>query len=165
MKKNISCFVCAIFSFLGVSAQDYKLEGNEVKIGQPILFEPGSAMLKPESDTALRIIKQYLDDKSYISMLRVEAHSDNVGDAAKNQALTEKRAYAVCRALVVMGVDCKRLIPVGFGGTKPIEDNSTPAGKAANRRISFINVALRGHLLGGMPADGGGVVAGDICTQ
>jgi OOP family OmpA-OmpF porin len=165
MKKKLCFILCAVFLFLCAGAQDYKLEGNEVKINQPVLFETGSAALKPESEAALKIIKQYLDDKSYISLLRVEAHSDNSNNAVANQALTEKRAYAVCRALVVMGVDCKRLIPVGFGDTKPIEDNSTPAGKAANRRISFVNVALRGHLIGGMPADGGGVVAGDICTQ
>lgn len=165
MKRNILTFICSMFIFISSHAQGYTLEGSEVKIDQPVLFETGSAVLKPESDAALKIIKQYLDDKSYISTLRVEAHSDNVGDPAKNQSLTEKRALAVCKALVAMGVDCKRLIAVGFGDTKPIEENSTPEGKAANRRVSFINAALRGHTIGGMPLDGGGVVAGDICTQ
>ncbi len=165
MKKNLCAIVCTFFLFLSACAQDYKLEGSEVKISKPISFETGSDVLTPESDAALKIVKQYLDEKSYISLMRVEAHSDNSGDASQNQALTEKRAYAVCKALVAMGVDCKRLIAVGFGSTKPIEDNSTPDGKAVNRRISFINAALRGHLLGGMPADGGGVVAGVICSQ
>jgi OOP family OmpA-OmpF porin len=165
MKKTICCMLCGIFFALSGIAQNYKLEGNEVKINQPILFETGSGLLKPESDAALKIIKQYLDDKPYISLLRVEAHTDNSGDAVANQMLSEKRAYAVCMALVRMGVDCKRLIPVGFGGTKPVADNSTPDGKATNRRISFVNAALRGHAIGGMPADGGGVVSSDICTQ
>ncbi|MGC4101617.1 OmpA family protein [Ferruginibacter sp.] len=163
----ISCFVCGLsLLFCGTAtAQDYKLEGNEVKIEKQVLFEAGSAKLKPESTAALEIIKKYLDDKSYISLLRIECHTDNSGDANAAQDLSEKRALAVCAALVKMGVDCKRLIAVGFGGTKPVQDNSTPEGKAANRRTSFFNAALRGHLIGGMPADGGGKVAGDICNQ
>lgn len=145
-------------------AQDYKLEGNEVKISKAIVFEAGSAKLKPESDEALAIIKKYLDDKSYISLLRVEGHSDNSGDAEKSQQLTEQRALAVCAALVKLGVDCKRLLPVGFGASKPIADNSTAEGKAENRRISLINVSLRGRVIGGLPVDGGGKVAGEVCN-
>ncbi|MEP7238088.1 MAG: OmpA family protein [Ferruginibacter sp.] len=145
-------------------AQDYKLEGSEVKITKPVLFEPGTDKLKPESTAALQIIKQYLDDKSYISLLRIEGHTDNSGDAAVSQKLSEKRALAVCKKLIEMGVDCKRLIAVGFGGTKPVADNSTPEGKAENRRISFVNVSLRGHVIGGMPVDGGGQVAGEVCN-
>lgn len=165
MKKNLCCIVCAIFVLISARAQDYKLEGNEIKIGQPVLFEAGTSVLKPESDAALKIIKKYLDDKSYISLLRVEAHMDNSGNVAENQSLTEKRAYAVCRALIALGVDCKRLIAVGFGDIKPVEDNTTPEGKQVNRRICFVNAALRGHPIGGLPVDGGGVSAGDICTQ
>jgi len=166
MKKSICSFVCAFFLFLTVNAQNYKLEGNQVTIDQPIVFETGSSILKPESEAALKIIKKYLDDKPYISLLRVEAHTDNSGDATASQALSERRAFQVCMALIGMGVDCKRLIGVGFGGTKPIEDNSTPEGKAANRRVSFVNASLRGHLIGGMPADGGGsVIPVDICKQ
>ena len=158
---KISLIAVLVLLSCVATAQDYKIENGQVVISKPIEFETGSDKLTPESDAALKIIKQYLDDKSYISLLRVESHSDNSG----SQALTEKRAYAICWALVAMGVDCKRLIPVGFGNTKPIEDNSTPEGKAANRRITLVNAALRGHAIGGMPVDGGGVVAGDICKQ
>jgi OmpA-OmpF porin, OOP family len=156
-----------LFAFLlctlTTAAQEYKLEGNEIKITKEIVFETGSYKLKPESIAALEIIKQYLTDKSYISTVRVEAHTDNTGNEAANQTLTEKRALAICKKLVEMGADCKRLIAVGFGSTKPVADNSTPSGKAENRRISFFNAALRGHLIGGLPADGGGKVAGEVC--
>jgi OmpA-OmpF porin, OOP family len=155
-----------LFSLSSVAAvaQDYKLEGNEVKIEKQVLFETNTATLKPESTAALEIIKKYLDDKSYISLLRVECHTDNSGDNNTNQILSQKRALAVCKALVKMGVDCKRLIAVGFGSSKPVEDNATPGGKAANRRVSFINAALRSHAIGGMPTDGGGIIAGDTCN-
>lgn len=153
-----------ISSFTTMQAQDYKLDGNEVKISKPVLFETGSAKLKPESAAALEIIVKYLTDKSYISQLRVEGHTDNSGDAVANQTLTEKRALAVCKKLIEMGVDCKRLIAVGFGGTKPVADNSTAEGKAENRRVTFVNVALRGRAIGGLPVDGGGKPAGELCN-
>jgi len=163
----IICCVCGIaVLFSGsVIAQEYKLEGNEVKIEKQLLFEPGTAKLKPESTAALEVIKKYLEDKSYISLLRVEGHTDNSGTETDNRLLSEKRALAVCTALVKLGVDCRRLIAVGFGSSKPVADNATAEGKAMNRRMSFINAALRNHAIAGMPVDGGGKVAGQICIQ
>jgi OOP family OmpA-OmpF porin len=159
---------CLFFLFslvaIATAAQDYKLEGNEVKIEKQVLFETGSAKLKAESTEALEIIKKYLDDKSYISLLRVECHTDNSSNTDESQILSEKRALAVCATLIKMGVDCKRLIPVGFGSNKPVADNNTAEGKATNRRVVFINAALRNRSIGGMPADGGGKVAGDCCN-
>ena len=156
--------ILLVFSAMITFAQDYTLDGNEVKIAKEILFETGTDKLRPESLAALEIIKQYLTDKSYISTLRVECHSDNTGNAAANQVLTEKRALAVCKKLVEMGVDCKRLIAVGFGDTKPVAANSSPEGRAQNRRLCFMNAALRNRAIGGMPLDGGGKVAGDACN-
>lgn len=162
MKWNFA-LLFSLFSLV-INAQDYKLEGNEVKTEKQIIFETGSDKLKPESMAALEVIKQYLADKSYISLLRVECHTDNSGDANAGQLLTEKRALAICKKLVGMGVDCRRLIAVGFGNTKPVADNSTQEGRAQNRRVSFFHAALRNRLIGGMPADGGGKVAGDVCN-
>ena len=168
MRYLLSIIFCSIISSVAVS-QNYTIEGNEVKIDKPIRFKIASATLLPESDEALMIIKNYLDAKTYITLLRVEGHTDRLTDDAGTrkessyQYLSEQRAKAICKRLVELGVDCKRLIAVGFGSQKPIADNSTPEGRTANRRISFINAALRGHLMGGMPADGGGVVAGDVC--
>lgn len=162
--KKILISICFIITLVQTRAQDFKMDGHEIKIEKPIVFETGKALLKPESNAALEIIKQYLTDKSYISLLRVEAHTDNSGDANASQQLTEKRALAVVKKLVEMGVDCKRLIAVGFGDTKPVADNSTPGSRAENRRISFFNVSLRGKVIGGLPTDGGGNVAGDSCN-
>jgi OmpA-OmpF porin, OOP family len=160
MKRSL----IALFTFLtaAVYAQDYKLVGNEVKIAKELLFETGSDKLKPESMAALEIVKQYLTQKSYISLLRVECHTGNSGETS--QLLSEKRALAVCKKLVEMGIDCKRLIAVGFGNTKPVADNSTAGGREQNNRVSFFNAALRNRLIGGMPADGGGKEAGDVCN-
>ncbi len=99
-----------------------------------------------------------------ITLMRIEGHTDGDGNASDSQALSEKRAMAVTRWLVGAGVDCHRLIAVGFGGSKPVAANDTPENKAANRRIAFIPAALHGRAIGGMPVDAGGQVAGDSCT-
>ncbi len=140
-------------------AQDYTIENNEIKIRLPIAFKTLSNKLTPESDTALRLIARVLKEKSYISTLRVEAHVDNAGDFVKSQEITEARALEVCTQLFALGVDCNRLLPVGFGSSKPIAANNTIEGRAANRRIVFVIAALRGKAIGGMPLDGSAKVA------
>lgn len=141
------------------------IERGQLKVSGPVLFEAGSDVLKAESDEVLAEVRDTLEAKKDITLLRIEGHSDNTGEAEKNQTLTEKRALAVARWLVAKGIDCKRVIPVGFGDTKPVADNGTPEGKAQNRRVSFVVAALRGRLINGQPADGGGKAAGDPCTK
>ncbi len=141
----------------------FQLDGNALVLPESIVFESGNDKLKPASDAALKHVVAYLTDKTYISLLRVENHSDNAGDAKLAQSLSERRALAITRWLVAHGISCQRLIPVGFGASKPIASNATPDGQAANRRSTFVNAMLRGRAIGGMPVDGGGVVAGDPC--
>jgi outer membrane protein OmpA-like peptidoglycan-associated protein len=142
-------------------AKTFQLENGALKLPGPVVFEAGNDKIKPESEAALNHVKDYLEAKTYISLLRIECHTDGDGEELINQALSERRAMAVARWLVDKGIDGKRLIPVGFGGTKPIAANDTPEGKAQNRRTAFVNAALRGRPLGGLPVDGGGKVAGD----
>lgn len=148
-----------------VKAQLPKIENNQLVLDNPVSFKTGSNELTDEGKDALKLVKEFLIAKTYVTLLRVEGHSDNDGNESEKQKLTEQRALAVCRWLVANGIDCKRLIAVGFGSTKPIESNDSPTGKAANRRMVFALAALRDKMIGGMPADGGGVVAGDICKE
>jgi OOP family OmpA-OmpF porin len=141
----------------------FKVEGGQLRLPGPVVFESGKDILKPESDDVLTIVKQYLDAKPEITLLRIEGHTDTDGDDKTNQTLSELRSMAVARWLVAKGTDCKRLIPVGFGEGKPIAPNDTPDNKAQNRRTAFVNAALRGKPIGGMPVDGGGKVGGDPC--
>ena len=149
--------------FVTASAQKpYQLDGSEVVINKPILFQTGTATLLKESEEAILIIKQYLDEKAAVTLLRVEGHTDNY--TAESQMLSEQRAMAICKKLIGMGINCKRLLAVGFGANKPIADNSTSEGKARNRRIAFVNTQLLGRTIGGLSIDGGGKVAGDSCN-
>jgi len=69
--------------------------------------------------------------------IAVEGHTDASGSADGNQRLSLKRAQAVMDYFVSAGVDGTRLSAVGYGESKPIADNSSPAGRAKNRRIEF----------------------------
>jgi flagellar motor protein MotB len=103
-----------------------------------ILFATGKADLQPESRPVLKDIaatmKKYADLK-----LLVEGHTDNVGSAESNLALSDARAAAVKAALVAdYGVDAARLSTKGLGDTKPSAPNATATGRAQNRRVELV---------------------------
>jgi OmpA-OmpF porin, OOP family len=157
----------ALFSFVSIFsfAQSPKIQDNKLVLDKAVSFKTGSTELTDEGKEALTQVRDFLIAKDYITTLRVEGHTANDGIEGANQILSEKRALAICLWLMDNKIDCKRLIAVGFGSTKPVADNSTPAGKSENRRIEFTIAALRGKAIGGMPLDGGGKVAGDLCAD
>lgn len=138
-------------------------EEERVNIPGAVAFETNSDKLKPESDAVLELVKKYLDQRQDITLLRIEGHTDSDGDDASNLVLSQKRAMSVARWLTGRGVKCDRLIPVGFGESKPIADNSTAEGKAQNRRVVYYNAAKNGKAIGGLPVNGGGTEAGNPC--
>ena len=148
----------------------FTVEDNTLKLPGPVVFETNSDKLSPVSDEVLQIVHDYLDAKPEITLLRIEGHMDTddmdrSGHRFDSQILSEKRALAVTHWLVDHGIACERLLAVGFGTTKPIAPNDTPDNKAQNRRITFVNAELNGHLVGPGPfrALGGGRPAGVPC--
>jgi outer membrane protein OmpA-like peptidoglycan-associated protein len=101
-----------------------------------ILFATGSAKLLPASfaplDQVAAIMKQHGSYK-----LDVSGHTDNVGDRAKNKALSVNRVNAVRDYLVSKGIDGSRISAAGYGDEKPVADNKTAAGRAKNRRVEM----------------------------
>lgn len=167
MYKSL-CFLNLLLSSViafSQSTHSYKIENNELITESKVVFYSGKSELKPESEKALNEVKNYLNDKSYISLLRIESHVASGGNENSNLELTKKRAIVVAQWLIKNGVDPTRLIAVYFGSSKPVADNSTPEGKAANNRINFINAALKGRPIGGMPVDGSGQVACYPCKE
>jgi len=71
------------------------------------------------------------------TLLDIDGHTDSVGDEASNQALSERRAVTVARYLNSRQVDSRRLQVIGFGESRPIADNASDAGRAANRRVEI----------------------------
>lgn len=156
----IATAIIALSAAASLAQNKYELDGNRLKVEKPVTFAAGTDKLTPESDEALKFVKDYLTDKKYISTMRIESHlRAGIADA---QALSEKRSMAIADWLVKNGVDCKRLIAVGFGSTKPVSD---PGTLPDNTRIEFQNAALAGHAIGGMPLDGGGKSAGSVCPS
>lgn len=166
MKRLLFPLFLALATAVSAAGPSFEIKAGRLVMPGPVVFETGSARVDPKaSEAALSHVKAFLAAKPDITTLRVEVHVDNTLAPAKAQELTEQRALAVGRWLVDNGVDCKRVLPVGFGATKPVAENSTPQGRAENRRVEFAMAALRGRLVGGMPADGGGRVAGDLCAK
>lgn len=67
----------------------------------------------------------------------VAGHTDSTGQAAYNQALSERRAAAVRNYLVSQGVSASRIQTVGYGMRQPVDTNATEAGRAKNRRVEL----------------------------
>jgi len=101
-----------------------------------IHFEFDKAYLKKESLDLLEKLTQIMKRTPDLR-LEVRGHTDSTGDKAYNQKLSERRADAVAEYMVKNGVSPERLRAVGFGDSKPIASNSTPEGRAKNRRTEF----------------------------
>lgn len=102
-----------------------------------IHFESGSAILKPESMKIIDQIVQLMKDHAEIKF-SVEGHTDSDGTEESNLKLSGQRADAVKNAMVSKGIDGSRLSTKGYGESQPLADNSTPEGKAKNRRVEFV---------------------------
>jgi outer membrane protein OmpA-like peptidoglycan-associated protein len=107
---------------------------------QGIYFDTGSDQIRPESSPTLKEISQMLAEHPELK-LAIEGHTDNVGAAASNQTLSEKRAEAVRQALITTyRIDGTRLTSSGLGSTKPAMPNETPEGRQANRRVELVRM-------------------------
>jgi outer membrane protein OmpA-like peptidoglycan-associated protein len=105
-----------------------------------IHFETGKAAILPDSESVLGEIAKMMQENPTVK-LSVEGHTDNVGTAASNQALSEKRAQAVVSWLTGHGVAASRLQAKGWGQSKPVADNGTEDGKAKNRRVELVKIS------------------------
>jgi OOP family OmpA-OmpF porin len=121
-----------------ISANDMLAALNATgSIALYINFESGKSDIKAESQPVIDQIVQLLKENPTLK-ISIEGHTDNVGAAASNQSLSEKRAKAVMDAVIAKGIDKSRLTSKGYGQTKPLMDNSTEDGKAKNRRVEIV---------------------------
>lgn len=108
-----------------------------IQITEQVKFKFNSAELLKESDGILEAVRGVLEAHPEITKLRVEGHTDNVGNAAYNKQLSARRAASVTKWLTDHKIDKSRLASQGFGMDEPIDANTTEAGRANNRRVAF----------------------------
>lgn len=114
-----------------------KLAANEPVDVYGIYFSFNRADIRPESDSVLKEIADVMV-KNPTWHLRIDGHTDAIGNNAANQTLSERRAAAVKTALVTRyEIDGSRLTTGGHGASSPKDRNDTPEGRARNRRVEL----------------------------
>lgn len=125
---------------IGLGGQvELALAGNDVelKIGGDLLFPSGRAALQPQGTQVLQQVLPLLLDNAYA--ITVAGHTDAVPIRTErfrsNWELSAIRATTIASYLIEHGVAPARVSAVGYGATRPVSDNATPAGQEKNRRV------------------------------
>jgi outer membrane protein OmpA-like peptidoglycan-associated protein len=116
-------------------------DGILVNLRSSLMFSSDSAVLKPAAVEQIAqlgdVLAKYPDDR-----IRIQGHTDATGSAAHNEELSLRRAEAVRDVLASRGVNPRQMLVEGVGAAQPIADNSSPQGRAENRRVELhIDVA------------------------
>ncbi|WP_018949461.1 OmpA family protein [Thioalkalivibrio sp. ALMg11] len=112
----------------------------ELRIRDDILFRTAEAKLSSDGEALLQDLLPILED--HRGTITVEGHTDNLPIATErfpsNWELSSVRASGVVRYLVTRELDAAQLRAVGLADTRPVADNASPEGRAANRRVSLM---------------------------
>ncbi|MEO0879789.1 MAG: OmpA family protein [Pseudomonadota bacterium] len=114
-------------------------DGDNIYLNMPsdVTFATASSDISPAFYDTLNSVAIVLSEFNKTSV-SVYGHADARGAADYNQQLSQRRALSVSNYLASQGVTPGRLQAVGFGETRPVADNNTSAGQAANRRVEII---------------------------
>jgi OOP family OmpA-OmpF porin len=104
-----------------------------------VQFETGSTTLTVASYQILGRIAELMQKYPDYHLL-INGHTDNVGRPQNNLLLSESRAKACFNYLIARGVPAERMLPSGFGDTRPITSNRSDEGRALNRRVEFLMI-------------------------
>ena len=121
-----------------------QLERKQVgdPIGVPIHFALNSDQLADTSHTLMDTVVVFLKKNPDVIKMEVSAHTDNIGSDAYNLDLSKRRARTVVNYLIRQGVEPERVVAVGYGESRPLNDNSTDEMREINRRVEFVILAL-----------------------
>jgi outer membrane protein OmpA-like peptidoglycan-associated protein len=126
-----------ILANAGVLAQNIKNSGKAAVYG--IYFDTGKSEIKTESEPALKEIAKLLRENPKLK-LYVVGHTDNQGGIDNNIKLSQDRANAVMKKLVVTyAVNATSLKAYGVGPLAPVASNLTEEGRAKNRRVELVS--------------------------
>jgi len=123
------------------------VSATSLEILDQVHFVTGQARIEKKSWWLLDQVAAVLKSHPDLLLVEVEGHTDDRGPSSFNILLSEARAKAVTDYLVGRGVARERLVPRGFGPTRPVASNGTAEGRAANRRVAFTVVKTRARVL------------------
>jgi len=109
-------------------------EGILITFPSGLVFDTDSYGLRETTKANLTELSQTLKKYDDTNIL-IEGHTDNTGEVAHNQKLSENRADAVEHYLVTQGIDDSRVTTKGYGETQPLDSNASDAGRQKNRRV------------------------------
>ena len=117
--------------------------GDNITLNMPgnVTFATDSSDLSPAFFDVLNSVGKVLAEFEQ-TVVEVAGHTDSSGTDAYNQALSERRANSVAAYLNSQGVIPQRIITLGMGESRPVADNSSSAGKQANRRVEITMVPI-----------------------
>lgn len=110
--------------------------GEVVRVNN-LFFDPGMAVLRPESYPELNRLSGLLKERKTMA-IEIQGHTDSIGTDEHNLRLSQERAAAVATYLAGRGTDRSRLTVTGFGETRPIGTNGTDDGRRLNRRVEIV---------------------------
>ncbi len=122
----------------GVKYYDRVLQDGRI-VANGIRFDVGKASLRPESMGIINEVVELMQQHPELKF-SVEGHTDSDGDDDFNLELSKKRAEAVMKEMISLGIPADRLQSTGWGETKPVAENATPEGRANNRRVEFVKL-------------------------
>ncbi len=115
-----------------------RIQGNELKLSDKILFETDSHKILGQSSALLEEIAEVMQKNPNIQQVEIQGHTDNTGGREHNQKLSDARSNSVKDWLVKAGVASSRLVAKGYGQDRPLAPNVTEANRTKNRRVQFI---------------------------
>ncbi|MGB5258265.1 MAG: OmpA family protein [Woeseiaceae bacterium] len=117
--------------------------GDNITLNMPgnVTFATDSSDLSPAFFDVLNSVGKVLGEFEQ-TVVEVAGHTDSTGSDSYNQSLSERRAQSVSRYLTAQGVIPQRVITVGMGESRPVADNTTAAGRQANRRVEITMVPV-----------------------
>ncbi len=127
----------------------YEAIGIRLILQEKLLFESGSADIKPEMRPVLDKLYEIIKDLP--NSVEVEGHTDSIPISTErfpsNWELSTARASTIVRYFIAKGINPERLKASGYADTKPMASNTTPEGRAQNRRVEIVILNIRGSEL------------------
>jgi len=115
---------------------------NKYRSDKNVEFSFDNYSITPSYKYFLDSLKEFIELHKNVSVI-IEGHTDNIGTEQYNMALSQRRANSVLNYLIEKGIDKKILTAVGVGEVRPIASNSSPMGRALNRRTEIYIIYLK----------------------